>query len=214
MSVRSKILPVTALLAAALLAACSNLPDSASSASSSAAYQVDVAQSSVQFVTTKAGQPGVGGISEVQSFKRYTGGMAADGRVSFDIDLASVDTGVGIRDERLRNMLFMVQATPQARFTAQIDPAVARALRTAGFSDIDVKGNLALAGQTRPVDAKLRVTRLAGGALQVATRAPIVVDANQYGMKAGVEALREVMGLNFLASAAPVSFTLVLNAQR
>jgi polyisoprenoid-binding protein YceI len=207
-----KFLTATSLTAAVVLAACSNLPDAASSAVR--AYQVDTAQSSVQFVTTKAGQPGVGGISEVQSFKRYSGGMTADGQVSFDIDLASVDTGVGIRDERLRNMLFMVQATPQARFTAQLDPAVARALAATAFSDIDVKGNLVLAGQTRPVDAKLRVTRLAGGALQVATRAPIVVDANQYGMKAGVEALRDVMGLNFLASVAPVNFTLVLNAQR
>ena len=212
MSVRSKLLPGACALAAVLLVACSNLPDTASNAVS--AYQVDAAQSSVQFVTTKAGQPGVGGISEVQSFKRYTGGMTAAGQVSFDIDLASVDTGVGIRDERMRTMLFMVQATPQARFTAQIDPAVARALPAAAFSDMDLKGNLTLVGQTRPVDAKLRVTRLANGALQVATRAPIVVDANQYGMKAGVEALREVMGLNFLASAAPVSFTLVLNAQR
>ena len=207
-----KFLTATLLTAAVVLAACSNLPDATSTPAS--AYQVDTAQSSVQFVTTKAGQPGVGGISEVQSFKRYSGGMTADGRVSFDIDLASVDTGVGIRDERMRTMLFMVQASPQARFTAQIDAAVARALPAAAFSDIELKGNLALAGQTRPVDAKLRITRLAGGALQVATRAPIVVDANQYGMKAGVEALREVMGLNFLASVAPVSFTLVLNAQR
>ena len=144
-----------ALLAAALsLSACSNLPDATASAR---AYQVDNAQSSVQFVTTKAGQPGVGGISEVQSFKRYSGGMTAAGQVTFDIDLASVDTGVGIRDERLRTMLFMVQATPQARFTAQLDPAVARALPAAAFSDVDIKGTLALVGQTRPVEAKLRV---------------------------------------------------------
>ncbi len=203
---------ILAVSAAALVAACAHAPDTTSSAGR--AYQVDNALSSIQFVTTKAGQPGVGGISEVQSFKRFSGGLGADGRVSFDIDLASVDTGVGIRDDRLRTMLFNVQLMPQARFEARLDPALTRALSQGAPSDIDLKGTLTLAGQSKPVDAKLRLTRLAGGALQVSTRAPIVIDANQYGMKAGVEAMREVMGLNFLASAAPVSFTLVLNEQR
>jgi hypothetical protein len=64
------------------------------------------------------------------------------------------------------------------------------------------------------VAAKLRVSRLERGSLQVATRVPIIVDVNQYGMKSGVEALREVVGLNFLASAAPVTFTLALHEQR
>jgi hypothetical protein len=107
-----------------------------------------------------------------------------------------------------------VQLMPQARFAAQLDPALARSLTQAASSDVDLKGTLTLAGQSKPVDAKLRLTRLAGGALQVSTRAPIVIDANQYGMRAGVEAMREVMGLNFLASSAPVSFSLVLNEQR
>jgi polyisoprenoid-binding protein YceI len=199
-----------ALCAAALTAACTNMPDAAAP-TAAAAYRIDTAQSAINFVTMKAGQPGAGGIGEVQRFSRFGGGMDANGRVNFDVDLASVDTGVGIRDERLRTMLFNVNATPRATFAAQIDPALIRAVPAAGSRDVDLAGSLTLAGQTQPVAAKLRVARLAGGALQVATRAPIVIDANQYGLKPGVEALREVMGLNFLASAAPVTFTLVLN---
>jgi polyisoprenoid-binding protein YceI len=120
---------------------------------------------------------------------------------------------VDIRDERLRTMLFNVKVTPQAHFEAQLDPALISALPANGARDVDLNGSLTLAGQTQPVAAKLRVARVGGG-LQVATRAPIVVDANQYGLKPGVEALREVMGLNFLASAAPVTFSLVLHAAR
>ena len=198
-----------ALGAAALAAACTNLPDAAAP-SAAAAYRIDTAQSAINFVTMKAGQPGVGGVGEVQRFSRFVGGMDASGRVNFDVDLASVETGVEIRDERLRTMLFNVKATPRATFAAQIDPALIRAVPTAGSRDVDLAGSLTLAGQTQPVAAKLRVSRLAGGALQVATRAPIVIDANQYGLKPGVEAMRDVMGLNFLASAAPVTFTLVL----
>jgi hypothetical protein len=54
---------------------------------------------------------------------------------------------------------------------------------------------------------------MSGGKIMVTTRAPIIVNSNDYGLKAGVEAMREVMNLNFLASTAPVSFSLVLNAQ-
>ena len=199
---------VSAFCAAALTAACNNMPGAAPSAT--AAYRVDSAQSSINFVTMKAGAPGVGGIGEVQRFSRFGGGMDSSGKISFDVDLASVETGVEIRDERLRTMLFNVKATPQANFVAQIDPALIGSLPAVGSRDVDVNGNLTLAGQTKPVAAKLRVARQ-GNALQVATRAPIVVDANQFGLKPGVEAMREVMGLNFLASAAPVTFTLVLN---
>jgi polyisoprenoid-binding protein YceI len=199
-------------LTAASVAACTNTPDAGATAA--AAWRIDAANSNINFVTMKAGQAGAGGIGEVQRFSRFNGGMTTGGRVSFDVDLASVDTGVEIRDERLRTMLFNVKATPRANFVAQMEPALIQAVPAAGSRDVDLAGELTLAGQTKPVAAKLRVTRLAGGTLQVATRAPIVVDANQYGLKPGVEAMREVMGLNFLASAAPVTFSLVLNEQR
>lgn len=216
MTVRVRLLLLALAAAPLVLAACSNLPQATAGAAS--AYQVNLAQSEMHFVSTKAGLSGVGGVSEVQVFKRFSGGLTPDGRVSFDVDLASVDTGIGIRDERLRTMLFNVQLTPSARFVAQLDPAAMLALSASPTAspthDLNLKGTLTLVGQTRPVEAKLRLTRLASGALQVSTLRPIVVDANQFGLKAGVEALRESVGLNFLASVAPVSFTLHLDPQR
>ena len=206
---------IYALCAAALAAACTHMADPSANAPApaSAAYRIDNALSAIHFVTMKAGQAGAGGIGEVQRFSRFSGGMDGTGRVGFDVDLASVETGVDIRDERLRTMLFNVKATPLARFEAQFDPALIGSLPAHGARDIDLNGKLTLAGQTKPVLAKLRVSRV-GADLQVATRAPIVVDANQFGLKPGVEAMREVMGLNFLASAAPVTFSLVLHAAR
>ena len=192
------------------LAACGHTPPPAQPL----AWRVDLAQSSVNFVSTKAGAPGAGGVSEVSRFGRFSGGMSAQGRVEFDVELASVDTGVGIRDERLRTVLFNVAAVPRATFSAQIDPALIAALPPQGARDVELAGQLTLAGQTKPVAARVRVARGAGGDLQVGTREPIVVDAQQFGLKPGVEALRELMGLNFLASAAPVTFALVLHEQR
>lgn len=201
---------IVALAVAAFTAACTHAPD----LSVSAAYSVDAQQSALNFVTTKAGQPGVSGFSEVSRFSRFSGALSTSGRITLDVDLASVETGVGIRDERMRTMLFNVSMWPKANFAAQLDAAQLGAIAANTSRDMDLNGTLTLAGQTLPLSAKLRVSRLVGGSLQVVTRAPIVVDAAQFGMSAGVESLREVVGLNFLAAAAPVTFTMVLTARR
>jgi polyisoprenoid-binding protein YceI len=205
----TKLVPIHVALTAALLG-CVNAPAQNASA---AGWRLEPAQSSVHFVTTKAGQPGVAAIAEVQSFRRFNGELNSQGQVQFSIDLASVDTGVEIRDERLRTMLFNVGATPQATFSAKLDPALLRELPTAGVRDIDLDGQLTLAGQSKPVVAKVRVAALGPNLIGVSTRAPIVVNATDFGLRAGVEALREVMGLSMISAAAPVSFALVMRQQ-
>jgi polyisoprenoid-binding protein YceI len=210
-STRRIVLTLAAGAAFAFLGACATDGDSKMAAKSAnpSNWAVDTGKSSLTFVTTKAGQAGVGGIGEVQTFKRFSGGLDTAGQIKLVIDLASVDTGVEIRDERMRTMLWNVKATPSATFTAKLSPENMTQLGSNASTDLDVAGSLELAGQTKPVTAKLRASRTADG-MMVVTRAPIVVNSNDYGLKAGVEAMREVMGLNFLASTAPVSFALVL----
>jgi polyisoprenoid-binding protein YceI len=192
------------------LVACSTSPTSTASAQN---WAIDSSQSTLNFVTTKAGQQGVAGISETQVFKRYSGGVDEAGKISLNIDLASVDTGVEIRDERMRTMLWNVKATPQATFTAQLPADLLKAIGGASSQTIELNGQLQMAGQTKPVVASVRVSKLASNQILVVTRQPILINANDYGLRPGVEALRDVMGLNFLAGSAPVSFNLLLNAK-
>jgi polyisoprenoid-binding protein YceI len=107
--------------------------------------------------------------------------------VEFRIDLSGADTGVGIRDERLRST---------------------------GLRDFDLNGQLTLAGQSKPVSAKLRIGRMGAETVLASTRRPIVVNAADFGLRPGVEAMRDAMGLGFLSSSAPVSFALLLREQR
>ena len=48
--------------------------------------------------------------------------LGADGAARVEIDLASVNTGVEIRDERMREIFFQVADFPSATVTAQLDP--------------------------------------------------------------------------------------------
>ena len=206
-------LALTAASSALVLSGCVSAPDTRASIAAKT-WQIDNAQSSLNFVTTKAGQAGVGGIAEVQAFRRFAGTLDAQGKIEFSIDLSSVETGIEIRDQRMRTMLFNVGATPKATFAATLDAATLKGLDAVVTRDVDVDGTLSLAGISKPVAAKLRVARLGKGAMLVTTRAPIVVNAIDYGLRSGVEALREVVALNFLASTAPVTFALVLNEKQ
>jgi polyisoprenoid-binding protein YceI len=135
------------------------------------------------------------------------------GRINLDIDLASVDTGIEIRDERLKTMLWNVKLTPRASFTAKLPSDVVGSLSSTGLKDVDVTGTLQMAGMSKPVNAKLRVLS-AGQKMTVVTREPILINANDFGLKPGVEALRDVMGLNVLSPAAPVTFSLSLQQSK
>jgi polyisoprenoid-binding protein YceI len=206
----NKYLSCMLIAVAAAAAACNSTPEVTKPASAMA-WQIDGEKSALQFVTIKAGQPGVGGVGEVQSFSRFAGGMSGSGDISFTVTLASVATGVEIRDERLRTLLFKVKDMPLATFSARIEPAALRDLGPGAVRDLDVAGQLTLAGQSNALTAKLRVVRSSATQMSVTTRAPIVVDAVQFGLKGGVESLREVMGLSFIATSVPVSLQLVLS---
>ncbi len=207
---RRSLFTASAAAATLALAACATTGNG----SSQTAWTIDRASSNLHFVSTKAGAPGVAGVSEVSTFKRFEGGMSATGDIKMTIDLASIDSGIEIRDERLRTMLWNVKATPTATFTTKLGIDAMTKFAASRVNDFDIAGELSLAGQTKPVTAKLRATRVGENSLLVTTRAPIVINSNDYGLRAGVEALREVVGLNFVSASAPVDFALVLNAQK
>lgn len=177
-----------------------------------AAWRVDSSQSTLSFVTAKAAAPGVGGIEEVQAFKQVGGSVGDDGKLQFNVDLASVETNIPLRNDRLKDLLFKVADFPQAVFTGAVDVHRLDALRVGTSADVELSGQLTLAGQSKPLNANLRVVKLASNALLVGTRTPIVVNLKDYGLQDGVEALRSVMNLHVLASSAPVSFSVVLRA--
>jgi polyisoprenoid-binding protein YceI len=181
---------------------------------SQAAWRVDSGQSTFSFTTTKAARPGAAALAEVQTFRQIGGSVGDDGKLVFDVDLASVETNIGLRNERLKDMLFKVADHPKAVFTSAVDMQRVRALHRGASVDIDVSGELAVSGIARPLTASLRVVKLANGALYVGTRLPIVVNLNDYGLQDQVEALRTLMNLDVLASSAPVSFTVMLKPER
>ena len=198
------LVPVSALSLALVVAACSAGADKAEAPLPEGAWQLAADQSNVGFVSVKAGNVG-----EAHSFKKLSGSVEPDGTVAVAIDLASVDTGIDIRNQRMRDMLFEVANFPDAKLTAKIDPNAIKALKPGERKTIAVPVTLDLHGTTNAIEAPLTVTRLAGDSVLVETAKPLIIDASAVGLEAGVGKLQEVAKLPAISTAVPVTASLV-----
>ena len=149
-------------------------------------------------------------IGENNAFQRVSGGISDTGAVTVNIDLTSVETGVGIRNERLQKMLFNTATFPQATVSAQLSDAQLMALKSGGSVAESVSVSVALHGKTVSKQAELSAAQ-SGDTVRVTTTQPIVITAAEFDLEAGVAALQKIAGLNAISRSIPVTVDLQLS---
>ncbi len=169
-------------------------------------WALDKGQSQLNFVSIKKSA-----VAEIHGFKQIDGMLSSDGRFELELKLASVATNIPIRDERMRDMLFEVGQFPLAKITGDADLTPIKGLPVGGMADLDVEVNLTLHGKSASMNSRLRVVRLDGNKLLVSTLQPMIVNAAKFDLAAGIEKLREVAKLPAIASAVPVTFSMVFS---
>ena len=150
-------------------------------------------------------------IGENNAFERVSGSISASGQVSVSVDLSSVETGVGIRNERLQKMLFEVASFPTATIDALLTDSQIASLEAGGAQTESVGVSISLHGKTVNKTANLSVSA-SGGDVRVTTTQPIVITAQEFGLEAGVAALQQIAGLNAISRSIPVTVDLRLTA--
>lgn len=165
-------------------------------------WSLDGNQSTLNFVSVKKGAVG-----EVHHFNGLKGSID-DGQAKISVDLSSVETGVAIRNERMQSMLFDVSHFATATITADISRLKVAALKPGETLSADLPLTLDLHGMRKDMHADVTVVALDDGSLLVSSRAPVIVKAADFGLDAGIEALREVAKLPSIATAVPVTFQL------
>jgi len=171
----------------------------------SADWTLQPDQSVLTYVSTKNGD-----IAEVNRFTALSGSVTDAGAATVTVDLASVDTGIDIRNERVRKFLFDVANFAGAEISAALDmEAVQTAVPVGGSMDLDFSADIALHGETLPVTVDARISRVADDTVRVSTLAPVLVTAYDFGLDAGIETLREIAGLETISASVPVTFDLV-----
>jgi polyisoprenoid-binding protein YceI len=174
-----------------------------SSAAANAEWTLDGTRSSLSFVTTKAVNVG-----EVHRFENLSGEVDAKGKATLRIDLASVNTMIPIRDERMRKLLFETDRFPDAVLSTQVPAEALTQLEAGELQPFTLDAVLGIRGISAPLTSEVDVIRLADGSLQVVSRTPVLVNAGDLDLLKGVEKLREVAGLPSIGHNVAVSFQL------
>jgi len=146
----------------------------------------------------------------VNHFKHVAGSLTDAGAFSLSIDLTSVDTGVEIRDQRLQSVLFEVAQFPTLTIDAVVNPKLLAGLKVGDTLTTQVEATIMLHGQKQQKSFDVLVAKLSDKKMVVSSLAPVIVQANEFGLVAGVEKLKELAGLPSISLAVPVSFVLTL----
>ncbi len=160
-------------------------------------------QSSFVFISNKKGN-----VAEVHRFNELSGSIAPDGTATVTIDLESVQTGVDIRDVRMRFLLFQVDTYETATITAKIDPASVAAIWEDMKITTEIPFTLNLHGVEKELTIPVTISRLGQGLVSVASAEPFIINAVDFALDGGIAQLSEAVGNIGISANVPVDFDL------
>jgi polyisoprenoid-binding protein YceI len=167
-------------------------------------WHLDADRSALSFVSIKSGD-----IAETHSFSGLSGSVMADGQAELVIDLATIETGIGIRNERMREHLFEIERFADARVTATLDLAALADLGAGERRALTLDAALDLHGVAMEIEAEVIVSEIDGRSILVESRSPVIIDAADHDLIDGLATLQDLAGLPSITPVVPVTFSLV-----
>lgn len=164
-------------------------------------------QSSLTFLSTKKGT-----VTEVHRFNELSGSISPDGTATVTIGLESVQSGIDIRDVRMRFLLFQVDTYEEATITAQIDPAAVAAVWDDMKMTTEIPFTLNLHGVEKELMIPVTISRLGQNMVSVSSAEPFIVNAADFALEGGIAQLSEAVGNIGISAAVPVDFDLTFAA--
>ena len=167
-------------------------------------WTLDPSNSHVYLQTTKEEKT-----VERHQFTRVEGGVTADGNATVKIDLGSLETGIDLRNVRMRFLLFETFKFPHAEITARLDKAQLQGLTAGTPVQYPLVLDVNMHGITNKLGARVLVTRTSDATVSVATIEPIVVGAETFGFTGGLAKLSDAVGGISINPSAVITFDLV-----
>lgn len=166
-------------------------------------WKLDNSASNLNFVSIKKSS-----IAEVHHFKELNGKISKNGFAKVMIDLASVETNIPIRNERMKAKLFETSRFSSASIESKFKPELLKKLSVGDSVIEQLSFTLSLHGYTNTFTAPVRVSKTKKGLL-VSNMQPVIINASQYKLVQGIETLRNLAKLPSIATAVPVNFNLM-----
>jgi len=166
------------------------------------AWKLDNSSSSLSFISVKKAT-----IAEHHSFSRLKGNIDEQAQVNISVDLASVNTNIAIRDERMKKFVFESNKYSSAKFTTQLDKSLLNTLKTGQDKKLSINGTLDFHGQQQAVIIAVSVVKLTEDKILVNTIQPFFIKADAFDVVAGINKLKELASLPSIDYVVPVSFS-------
>ncbi|NNE59064.1 MAG: YceI family protein [Hellea sp.] len=194
---------LTAVLAAGVtMSACSG--GDSGPAELAGDWTLNTDESGLTYITIKLDD-----IAEINTFRDISGTVTSEGNASIIINLNSVDTANEIRDPRMKQYLFETEKYPVAKADATLDMSAFESLKTGDRHTELLNLQLDLHGVKAQMDYYVSVTRLGPNKVLVENKAPLILDARDFGMDAGLAKLQELAGLDSITPVVPITVSLV-----
>ncbi len=147
-------------------------------------------------------------IAENHSFTQITGTIEDSGDANIVIALASVETWIPIRNERMQAILFEVEQYPNVTVTANLDLGEFTSLELGSSKTDTILLGVNLHGTNLSKKVLVKVTRSSVNSYEVTSLGPMVIHASQFALSDGLESLRKIAGLQSIDLMVPVTFDL------
>jgi polyisoprenoid-binding protein YceI len=170
-------------------------------------WELNNKASTLNFTTTKNSSK-----TEIQSFKKFEGHIY-DTKVSMTIDLGSVNTGIEIRDQRIKELFFDIVKFPTATVTIDLRKSDLKQMKIGQTKTLREQATIEIQGVKQTLPVELQVTSLNHNKLMVFSRKPVIIYLKNFDLLNGVIALREIAELKSINTAVPVTFSLVFSHQ-
>ncbi len=115
-------------------------------------YHVDTkAKNVVKFISDAPVEDFEGVTKKIDGYLKYNGAsLTENSEIYFEVDLRTLDTGIGLRNRHMREEYLHTDKYPYAKFSGRIE-----SVRDAGSNKIaTVKGSMDIHGVKKPMDVK------------------------------------------------------------
>jgi OmpA-OmpF porin, OOP family len=187
-----------------ILAAAWFLVASVVEAGAASPWTLDPASSSLKYQSVKKIT-----VIETNQIRNLSGTIEPNGAASVSIDLNSVETGIDIRNVRMRFLFFETFKYPTATVATQVDPAAFADLPTKRRLKLKLPFTLDLHGFKKDLQADVVVTMISDTMVSVASDGPIEIKAEDFGLGPAIEKLERAGDVTNIVPIGSVSFDFV-----
>lgn len=173
-----------------------------------AAWMLDEQQSSLNYLTTKNSH-----ITEINHFTNISGEITKNGIATLYIDIASVETNIPIRNERMQKHLFAAKKFPKITVSIDVGKTTLESLKQGQTKRYELPAKISMHGIEKTLKTQIIVSRDNMDNITATAAQPVVINASDFLLTDGIETLKNIAKLSSISYSVPVSFSLVYKKQ-